>query len=163
IEKDGMVELVAGGFVTSADLRTTLTFLGDNLRDHALAAVTNTLEGQPLYLERAVFARGLTEADCEAAQALVRGRWTALHQAVVVARPSPARRVVLPAAAARADRPAAAAGPAAPPRADRRAGPPHRPRTAAAAPAQAQAQAAAAMAARPAQAAPARVPAPARA
>ncbi|AEG94711.1 Conserved hypothetical protein [Ramlibacter tataouinensis TTB310] len=82
-EADGFVELAADGFVPTADLKTTLAFLGDNLRDHASAAVTNALAGQALFLERAVFADGLEAADCEATHQLVRQRWNGLHHELV--------------------------------------------------------------------------------
>ncbi|HZY18161.1 MAG TPA: DUF6502 family protein [Ramlibacter sp.] len=77
------VELTAEGFVPTADLQTTLAFLGDNLRDHAGAAVSNALGEGPLMLERAVFAEGLSEEDCEALHRLMRQRWTALHRELV--------------------------------------------------------------------------------
>src|SRR3954468_10614315 len=57
------VELTAEGFVPTSDLQSTLAFLGDNLRDHASAAVSNALGEAPLMLERAVFAEGLNEGD----------------------------------------------------------------------------------------------------
>lgn len=82
-EVDDQVELLADGFVASGDLQTTLSFLGDNLRDHASAAVANTLSGKPLFLERAVFADRLAVADCEATQQLVRQRWNALQHELV--------------------------------------------------------------------------------
>jgi hypothetical protein len=77
------VELAAEGFVPAADLQGTLAFLGDNLRDHAAAAVSNALAEGPPLLERAVFADGLVEADCAAAHQLMRQRWSALHHELV--------------------------------------------------------------------------------
>jgi hypothetical protein len=77
------VELTAEGFVPTADLQSTLAFLGDNLRDHASAAVSNALGEAPLMLERAVFAEGLNEGDVEAVHQFVRQRWTALHRDLV--------------------------------------------------------------------------------
>ncbi|KQT07610.1 DUF6502 family protein [Ramlibacter sp. Leaf400] len=77
------VELTAEGFVPTADLQSTLAFLGDNLRDHAAAAVSNALGEAPLLLERAVFAEGLSEADCEAVHQLMRQRWSTLHRELV--------------------------------------------------------------------------------
>jgi hypothetical protein len=77
------VELTAEGFVPTSDLQTTLAFLGDNLRDHAQAAVSNALGEGPLLLERAVFAEGLSESDCEAVHQLMRQRWNALHRELV--------------------------------------------------------------------------------
>ncbi|WP_427912534.1 DUF6502 family protein [Ramlibacter sp. MMS24-I3-19] len=77
------VELTSEGFVPTADLQSTLAFLGDNLRDHASAAVSNALGEGPLMLERAVFAEGLAESDCEAVHQLMRQRWTAMHRELV--------------------------------------------------------------------------------
>lgn len=77
------VELTAEGFVPTADLQSTLAFLGDNLRDHAAAAVSNTLGEAPLMLERAVFAEGLSEADVDAVHQSVRQRWSQLHRELV--------------------------------------------------------------------------------
>jgi len=77
------VELTAEGFVPTADLQSTLAFLGDNLRDHAAAAVSNALGEAPLLLERAVFAEGLAESDCEAVHQFMRQRWSALHRELV--------------------------------------------------------------------------------
>jgi hypothetical protein len=78
-EQDGCAELKVDGFVPVDDLQSMLAFLGDNGRDHLLAAVSNTLGEQPRMLERAVFARGLSVEDCEAIHQLVRERWSALH------------------------------------------------------------------------------------
>jgi hypothetical protein len=77
------VELVADGYIPTGDLQSTLTFLGDNLRDHAAAAVSNTLGDAPLMLERTVFAGGITQADCEAIHQLARERWLDLHRELV--------------------------------------------------------------------------------
>jgi hypothetical protein len=71
------------GFVPTADLQSTLAFLGDNLRDHAAAAVSNTLGEAPLLLERAVYAEGLTESDCDAVHQFMRQRWLAMHRELV--------------------------------------------------------------------------------
>ena len=77
------VELTSEGFVPTADLQSTLAFLGDNLRDHAAAAVSNALGEAPLLLERAVYAEGLTESDCEAVHQFMRQRWSSLHRELV--------------------------------------------------------------------------------
>jgi hypothetical protein len=78
-EQDGHAQLLADGFVPEGDLQSMLAFLGDNARDHLLAAVSNLAgDGVPM-LERAVYAKGLSLQDCEAIQALVRKRWSALH------------------------------------------------------------------------------------
>jgi len=78
-ENDGVAELMADGFVPIEDLQSMLAFMGDNGRDHLLAAVSNTLGEQPRMLERAVYARGLSLQDCEQIHRLVRERWSALH------------------------------------------------------------------------------------
>jgi hypothetical protein len=76
---DGFVELDADGFVPAQDMRSMLAFLGDNTRDHLLAAVSNTLGGQPAFLERSVFAKGIAPQDCERIHQIARTRWNALH------------------------------------------------------------------------------------
>jgi hypothetical protein len=79
VEADGTAELVTDGFVPVDDLQSMLAFLGDNGRDHLLAAVSNALGEQPRMLERAVYARGLTLQECELIHRLVRERWSELH------------------------------------------------------------------------------------
>lgn len=80
---DGWAELLADGFVPTKDLQTTLAFLGDNTRDHLLAAVSNTLDEAPPFLERAVFADGLAPEDCKNIHQQVRERWDSLHHELV--------------------------------------------------------------------------------
>lgn len=82
-EKDGWAELLAEGFVPSRDMQATLAFLGDNTRDHLNAAVANTLGADPLFLERSVFADGLSADECERIHQLVRKRWNTLHHDLV--------------------------------------------------------------------------------
>ncbi|SEB22880.1 DUF6502 family protein [Variovorax sp. YR216] len=76
---DGFAELDADGFVPARDMRSMLAFLGDNTRDHLLAAVSNTLGGQRAFLERSVFARGIAPQECERIHQIARVRWNALH------------------------------------------------------------------------------------
>jgi hypothetical protein len=45
--------------------------------------VSNALNEGPLMLERAVYAEGLAEADCDAVHHLMRQRWTAMHRELV--------------------------------------------------------------------------------
>jgi len=78
-EDNGTAELMADGFVPVEDLQSMLAFLGDNGRDHLLAAVSNTLGETPRMLERSVYARGLTLEDCEKIQLFARERWAGLH------------------------------------------------------------------------------------
>lgn len=79
-EQGAEAELRADGFVPASDLQSMLAFVGDNGRDHLLAAVGNTLGESPRMLERAVYARGLSLEDCERIHAGVRTRWAEMHQ-----------------------------------------------------------------------------------
>jgi hypothetical protein len=78
-EQGGRAQLSASAFVPSNDLKGMLGFLGDNSGDHLLAAVANTLGGQPALLERSVFVSGISAADCERLHQLARERWNGLH------------------------------------------------------------------------------------
>ena len=82
-EHEGQARLMVQGFVPSRDLQTLLAFLGDNTRDHLLAAVANTLEQSPRFLERAVYADGLAPPECEQVHELVRARWDTVHHELV--------------------------------------------------------------------------------
>jgi hypothetical protein len=82
-EVNGRVELRADAYLPSQDLQYMLQFLADHTRDHLQAAVTNVLGEQPKMLERAVYADGLTPAECERIHQLARLRWAALHQELV--------------------------------------------------------------------------------
>jgi hypothetical protein len=78
-EDGGHVELKAEAFVPAQDLQSMLAFLGDNSRDHLLAAVSNVLGHRPPMLERSVYAKGVSLQDCASIHELVRQRWSALH------------------------------------------------------------------------------------
>lgn len=79
---DGHAELAGDGVVPTGSLQNQLAFLGDNGRDHLLAATHNVLDGEPRFLERAVFTDGLTPEACEALQRRVRERWEILHSEI---------------------------------------------------------------------------------
>ena len=79
VEHEGRVELNATAFVPATDLKSMLAFIGDNTRDHLLAAVANTLGSDPPLLERSVFAGGISLDDCERIHQFVRERWSELH------------------------------------------------------------------------------------
>lgn len=80
---EGEVHLLGDSFLPTASLRDMLAFLGDNVRDHLQAAVSNTLGEQPRMLERAVYASGLTLDDCERIHQLTREHWDAVHHRLV--------------------------------------------------------------------------------
>jgi len=81
-ERDGTVELVVEGFVPEGDLKGMLSFLGDNARDHLLASVSNTIGARPPLLERAVFASGISIAECDRIHRLARERWKEFHREI---------------------------------------------------------------------------------
>jgi hypothetical protein len=78
-ERDGMTELAVAGFVPATDLKGMLSFLGDNVRDHLLTGVSNTVGARSPLLERSVFAAGISLAECERIHRLARERWDGLH------------------------------------------------------------------------------------
>lgn len=80
---DGEVHLLGDGFLPAASVRDMLAFLGDNVRDHLQAAVSNTLGQHPRMLERAVYASGLTEEDCEHIHQQTRKHWDTIHHQLV--------------------------------------------------------------------------------
>ena len=80
---DGVAEMTGDGFVPAASLQDMLAFLGDNVRDHLQAAVSNTLGEQPRMLERAVYASGLALEDCERIHQLTREHWDTVHHRLV--------------------------------------------------------------------------------
>ncbi|GAB2461162.1 DUF6502 family protein [Comamonas humi] len=82
-DAEGEVELAGDGFVPAGSLRDMLAFTGDNVRDHLLAAVGNTMGQQPRMLERAVYASGLTAQECERIHLLMRERWETMHYQLV--------------------------------------------------------------------------------
>lgn len=77
------VELRGDAFIPAESLRDMLAFVGDNARDHLLAAVGNTLGHEPRMLERAVFASGLPLQECERIHQLTRQHWDAVHYKLV--------------------------------------------------------------------------------
>lgn len=77
------VKLLGGSFVPAGSVRDMLAFLGDNVRDHLQAAVSNTLGQQPRMLERAVYASGLEPDDCERIHQLTRQHWDTIHHQLV--------------------------------------------------------------------------------
>lgn len=78
-----MVELRGDSFIPVESLRDMLAFVGDNARDHLLAAVGNTLGREPRMLERAVFASGIPLQECERIHQLARKHWDAVHYKLV--------------------------------------------------------------------------------
>ena len=78
-ESEGKAELTAEAFVPSKDDKILLAFLADNGHDHLLAAVENVLTGKPLFLERSIFAEGVSLQSCENIQDSMRKDWANTH------------------------------------------------------------------------------------
>jgi len=77
------VVLLREGFVPGADRRRMLQLLGDNVGDHAAAAVDNVLDGGRRHFEQAVFADGLAESSVQQLRGLVAAQWKLLLEAFV--------------------------------------------------------------------------------
>ena len=79
VERENEVELRTEGFIPAKDLAAMLAFFADNARDHANASVSNILSEKAPFLERSVFATGLSLEACEEIHQETRRRWTELH------------------------------------------------------------------------------------
>jgi hypothetical protein len=77
------VTLKREGFVPGGDRRRMLQLLGDNVGDHAAAAVDNVLGDGRRHFEQAVFADGLSEASMRQLKRLVGAQWKLLLEAFV--------------------------------------------------------------------------------
>jgi Family of unknown function (DUF6502) len=77
------IELLSHELIPSRAVGKMLDLLRDNTRDHLNAAVSNTLGGQPAYLEQSIYANGLTAESTEKIHQIIRKRWLTLTQAVV--------------------------------------------------------------------------------
>lgn len=77
------VRLVRNAFVPSDARAPMLAFLGDNVGDHLMAAVSNVLTPEPPHFEQAVFADELSAESLLAVRRFVLGQWRSLmHSAV---------------------------------------------------------------------------------
>jgi hypothetical protein len=77
------VRLVRNAFVPSDARAPMLAFLGDNVGDHLMAAVSNVLAPEPPHFEQAVFADELSAESLVEIRRFVLGQWKSLmHSAV---------------------------------------------------------------------------------
>lgn len=83
--KRDTVALTRNTFVPSGDAPRMLAFLGDNVGDHASAAVDNVLGEGRRHFEQAVFADELSAQSLEQVRTAVRAQWQALIDALVPA------------------------------------------------------------------------------
>ena len=72
------VTLALADFVPAVDRARMLEFLANNVGDHLAAAVDNVLGPEPVHLERAVFAHGLSPQSIARAEAWVGVTWKRL-------------------------------------------------------------------------------------
>jgi Family of unknown function (DUF6502) len=83
INADDKIELVSHELIPSRAVGKMLDLLRDNTRDHLNAAVSNTLGGQPAFLEQSIYANGLTVGSSEKIHQIIRKRWLTLTQGIV--------------------------------------------------------------------------------
>lgn len=77
------VRLVRNAFVPSDAQGPMLGFLGDNVGDHLMAAVSNVLAQEPPHFEQAVFADELSAESLVAIRRFVLGQWKSLMHGAV--------------------------------------------------------------------------------
>ncbi len=80
---EGYLHLNARAFVSQRDFNDRLLPLGENLEDHAQAAVINVLSDQPLFLDQAVFSDELSEQSVSMLAQLARDQWQHVHEETV--------------------------------------------------------------------------------
>jgi hypothetical protein len=83
VEDDaGRVLLTNPEFLLLREFSDRLVLLGDNLEDHANAAVINVLEAEPRFLERSVFSDEMSRESAEALALVAREQWKRVHDEV---------------------------------------------------------------------------------
>jgi hypothetical protein len=81
--KRDTISLVRDTFVPRGNAARMLGFLGDNVGDHARAAVENVLTDGSQHFEQAVFADELSEHSVKNARAAIQAQWRTLIDALV--------------------------------------------------------------------------------
>ena len=71
----GRIQLTNPEFLSLREFSDRLVMLGDNLEDHANAAVLNVLEPQPRFLERALFSDEISRESADALALMAREQW----------------------------------------------------------------------------------------
>ena len=82
-DDEGMVRLVVPAFTSGKAFADRMFFFGENLEDHAAAAVANVLTDVPPFLERAVFSDELSAQSVQALSASAHQQWQKLHDDIV--------------------------------------------------------------------------------
>jgi hypothetical protein len=82
VENDS-VQLKVNAFVPNADFAQMLRYMGENLHDHAAAAVRNMLGTAPKFLEQSVYSDAIRVEGVDELAGLARREWTQLLKTVV--------------------------------------------------------------------------------
>lgn len=82
-DANGMVRMNARAFLSQQVFEDQLIPLGENLEDHAAAAVQNVLLEKPMHLERSVFSDELSSVSVERLRTLVETHWQQLHDSAI--------------------------------------------------------------------------------
>lgn len=82
-DEAGMVRLNPQAFLTQRSFSDKLLPLGENLEDHANAAVANVLSAQPRFLERSVFSDELSAESVAMLAEKTQAQWQRVHDATV--------------------------------------------------------------------------------
>ena len=83
-DEAGIVHLNTQAFLTNRSFNDRLLPFGENLEDHANAAVINVLAPSPEFLERSVFSDELSEASVAALATHALTQWQRVHDDTVV-------------------------------------------------------------------------------
>ena len=78
----GRVKLNNPEFLLLREFSDRVVLLGDNLEDHANAAVCNVLESNAPFLERSLFADEMSRESAEAIALMAREQWKRVHDEV---------------------------------------------------------------------------------
>ncbi len=82
-DDEGMVHLNTKAFLSQRSFSDRLLPLGENLEDHANAAVTNVLAAQPQFLERSVFSDELSAHSVATLAKQAQAQWQRVHDETI--------------------------------------------------------------------------------
>lgn len=82
-DADGFVHLNRGAFLSQRSFGDRLLPLGENLEDHANAAVSNVLAPQPRFLERSVFSDELSAGSVALLAKQAEAQWRRVHDETI--------------------------------------------------------------------------------
>lgn len=82
-DSEGYLHLNPRAFVSQSEFNDRLLPLGENLEDHAQAAVINVLSAQSLFLDQAVFSDELSEPSVSMLAQLARDQWQHVYDETI--------------------------------------------------------------------------------